>query len=460
MLSWPVYRIYPERIPLSGTNLRLLNEAFTRAYSLSPALTNELDYFRELFTISDPQHALAKNIIRFLKRMMQFTGPLTAKGVEDTTFYIYNPLISHVEVGDTPTTLGISVRSFHRRMVRRRELNPQSLNATATHDTKRGEDARMRLNLLSEIPEEWTQRVESWRVMNAPLIKVNGTQRAPSINDEYFIYQSMVGGFPEDFVISESWIQRLQEYIVKVVREAKVISSWSDPDIDYEDACQQFIRNVLTSHTSFIEDFLPFITRLCREAEMYSVSQLLVKITTPGIPDLYQGTELFDLSYVDPDNRRPVDFQIRLQILNDISTYGPKGSDTLMAWLNSNTDIGVRKFFTALRMLNFRRAHSDLFAKGAYIALECAGSVLAYARKWVDEWLVVIIPLGIAGKHSHNKNLPDVLISPPLDFPQVWNNIFTDENVTSDQGFSVGTLTRKFPVVALYTRSSHNDKLP
>lgn len=459
MLSWPVYRIYPERIPLSGTNLELLNEAFARAYHLSPALTHELNYFRDLFTLEDAQHPLAKNIIRFMKRMMQFTGPLTAKGVEDTTFYIYSPLISHVEVGDTPTTMGISVTSFHRRMARRMQLNPQSLNATATHDTKRGEDARMRLNLLSEHPDQWIESVEEWRKINAPLIKHNGAQRAPSVNDEYFIYQSMVGGVPEDFVISENWIVRLQEYMVKVVREAKVISNWSDPDVAYEDACQQFIREALTTHKPFIARFIPFVTQLCRDAEVYSVAQLIVKITTPGIPDLYQGTELFDLSYVDPDNRRPVDFQLRKSLLTDIKKYSAGDGDKLMHWLRSNAAGGARKLFTAFRMLNFRKTHSELFEKGAYIVLECPGSLLAYARKWKDEWLIVVIPLGINRKNKENADLPDIIISLPGDFPQVWNNIFTGENVTSGFGIALGRLIDKFPVVALYSGSSRGDEL-
>jgi (1->4)-alpha-D-glucan 1-alpha-D-glucosylmutase len=453
LLSWPVYRIYPERVPLTGTNLTLLNEAFERAYALNPALRHELNYLHKLFTILDPQHSMARSVIMFLKRMMQFTGPLTAKGVEDTTFYIYNPLISHVEVGDTPATMGISIRSFHHRMLKRREANPQSLNATATHDTKRGEDARMRLNLLSEIPEVWMQRIEKWRTLNSPLIRTIAAQRAPSLNDEYFIYQSMIGGYPDDFVITDSWIERLQEYIVKVVREAKVISNWSDPDLDYEEACKDFIREALLLHKPFVDDFIPFANTLCEDGEIYSVAQLLVKITAPGIPDMYQGTELFDISFVDPDNRRPVDFQLRQRLLTDIGQEKQIGNKHLMAWLKSNARVGVRKLFTAFRMLNFRNDHAALFMNGKYIPIDCAGSVLAYARNWENEWLIVVVPLGMTRMHALRQNLPDIFISLPPEFPRFWTNIFTDEDVTSDIGFSLGVTTERFPVVALYARS-------
>ena len=215
LVSLPVYRIYPDDLPLTGNDLVIMAETIQKAKHLAPAHVSALNFFNELLV--SPAQNMRANFLNFLKRMMQYAGPLTAKGVEDTTFYVYNPLISHDEVGDSPSAMGISIRDFHARMVIRQQTTPFSLNTTATHDTKRGEDVRIRLNVLSEIPDQWIHVVKKWFETNSGARTVLDGRPAPTVNDEYFIYQSIVGGFPEDLKASESWVSRLQEYLVKAL---------------------------------------------------------------------------------------------------------------------------------------------------------------------------------------------------------------------------------------------------
>lgn len=452
MLSLPVYRIYPDKLPLQGTNLILLKETFVQAKKNPKANVNHLDYLFNLFTSGDHELAYGQSVIVFLRRLMQFTGPLTAKGVEDTTFYIYNPLISHDEVGDAPATLGISIQSFHNRMIKRQRTIPLSLNATATHDTKRGEDARVRLNLLSEMPQEWTSRVREWYKLNDRFVTRVNDERAPSVNDEYFIYQAIVGGFPEDFQITEAWISRVQEYMVKVVREAKVISSWEKPDEAYETACAEFILNIMQPQTEFATQFIAFMKAHCDEAWINSAAQALVKIASPGIPDIYQGCELFDLSFVDPDNRRPVDYKIRMQYLAEIKRR--EGADDFFPWL-MRSDKQIVKLFTIYKMLHLRKNYPLVFNEGAYIPLEVNNTVLAFARTQANNWLVVVVPLGKTRKNANNTaDLSDICISLPQDFPKHWNNVLTGEKIMSEQQLKLNKLVGLLPFAVL---TSFND---
>jgi (1->4)-alpha-D-glucan 1-alpha-D-glucosylmutase len=206
MVSLPVYRIYPNRLPLEGAEKKVMDEAFQKAAEQSQPEAEQVRYLEQLMVNGEEQETTA--IIKFEKRLMQYTGPLTAKGVEDTTFYVYNPLISHDEVGDAPSTLGISINAFHSRMLRRLKENPLSLNATATHDTKRGEDARLRLNVISEIPDTWIRYVREWMALNKPL-RNDGEDPAPSVNDEYFVYQSLIGGMLYDSQITDEFVERV-----------------------------------------------------------------------------------------------------------------------------------------------------------------------------------------------------------------------------------------------------------
>lgn len=423
MLSMPVYRIYPRQIPLQGSNLRFMKETFDKALRVNPVYNEELLYLQSLTMTPPSDSGQHDRVLNFLNRLMQFTGPLTAKGVEDTTFYVYNPLISHDEVGDAPSTLGISIEDFHARMISRREVAPFSLNATATHDTKRGEDARMRLNVLSDFPAEWQLHVNEWFEMNRSIRSQLMGKPAPSINDEYFIYQSIVAGFPGDFTVTEEYISRLQEYLVKVVREAKVNSNWEQPDEAYEKACSQFVEQVLSSDHGFVNHFLPFMKKISGCANRYAIGQVLIKATAPGIPDTYQGCELPDLSYVDPDNRRAVNYKQRKSWLGKIRKAEQEGPENLLTFLRSHRNSGLEKLFVTWKALNFRRVNQSLFNDGAYIPVEVHGnktSAIAFVRHFSGKWCLVAVPLGAS-------DASDCYIALPEESPSRWTNIFTGE---------------------------------
>ena len=456
MVSLPVYRIYPTSIPLSDNDRAIIAEAFEKAYQLESACKDALDYLQSLFM--SPSLTLAKNVLVFLQRMMQFTGPLTAKGVEDTTFYIYNPLISHDEVGDSPATLGITIQQFHKRMATRRENTPLSLNATATHDTKRGEDVRSRLNVLSEIPEIWQATVERWLLQSKSFFDSPDVKSKLSVNDEYFIYQSIVGGFPDDLLVTEAWINRVKEYLIKVVREAKVRSNWESPNEEYEKLCTQFIEHLLKEGSEFLIDAKSFVKKLLDSADTYSAAQVLIKITAPGIPDIYQGCELWDLSFVDPDNRRPVDYEVRKRFLDQLVRKEKEGNAALLAFISENRALGVEKLFVTWKTLNFRRNNEPLFKVGEYIPLKITGDnqlAAVYARHYNNEWLIVAVPFGLASHEKRNEILnPEEKEAVIMleEFPTQWTNVFTGNVIASNGYLPLKEIIKDFPLGLLYAK--------
>jgi (1->4)-alpha-D-glucan 1-alpha-D-glucosylmutase len=449
MICLPVYRIYPERLPLEAPEALVLQEMFTKARAYCEACIQELDYLQNLFTGPLGDAYQQQRVTRFLQRLMQFTGPLTAKGVEDTTFYVYNPLIAHNEVGDSPATLGIPVADFHRKMIDRQQATPLSLNATATHDTKRGEDARLRINVLSEMPGAWQQQVQEWRQLNAPLRTLLNEQPAPDLNDEYFIYQSLVGGFPADRVVTDDYIQRLQAYLVKALREAKVHTRWEEPDEAYEQACRLFIERLLSKEHAFVAVFLPFLLQVGKYAAVYSSGQALIKITAPGIPDIYQGCELWDLSYVDPDNRRPVDYSSGINYLQQLITKEKEGIDQLVAFLQSHQAAGVEKLFITWKALQFRKAHHTLFTGGQYHPLTITSGVttaVGYARQLHDRWVLVVVSLNLVNRENDGED--NYLLLPP-GAPQKWVNIFTGEHMSGNGQLALQQVFARFSVAML-----------
>lgn len=454
MLSLPVYRIYPDALPLKGKSLLIIHEAFEKALVSGPLYTDELNHLRTLFTSapgSDDEH---ERILRFLKRLMQFTGPLTAKGVEDTTFYIYNPLISHDEVGDSPEPLGMTVQRFHEKMQMRQSGTPLSLNATATHDTKRGEDARVRINVLSRMPDVWQQHVNHWLELNSPCRVVVDGRTVPGLNDEYFIYQSMLGGFPEDYQVTEEWIQRVQAYLNKALREAKVNTNWSEPDEQYEKACGAFIEKILHPGHHFLSSFVPFVKAVNEYAMVYTLSQTLLKLTTPGIPDIYQGCELWDLSFVDPDNRRPVDYNKRMEFLFQLVIREEKGKDAVFEYLRQSRDAGIEKLYVIWKTLNFRKTNPALFIEGSYIPLAITGteiSAAGFARHNGKFWALVVVPLGMARHDAaeQSETAGEQFLVLPENAPGEWLNIFTGEYFEIPNQIALSDIFKVFPVALL-----------
>jgi (1->4)-alpha-D-glucan 1-alpha-D-glucosylmutase len=449
MVSLPVYRIYPDQLPIAGDDFVMLKSTIEKATTKSPQVKQELEFFKNIFLSQDSPAPVEKSL-QFLKRLMQFTGPLTAKGVEDTTFYNYNALLSHDEVGDSPQNLGISVNRFHTQLIQRQLNSPLSLNATATHDTKRGEDARIRLNVLCDFPEEWKTLCNEWISQNTKL-KQRTSQGilAPVINDEYFIYQSLVAGLPEDFAITEEFLQRVSNYMTKVLREAKKRSDWGDPDLEYEQASIAFIRAITTTDSAFMKTFLPFMQKIVPHANRYSLGQTLIKITSPGIPDTYQGCELWDLSYVDPDNRRPVDYSLRQKLFNDLIDKEREGAGELFSFINSHSQPGIAKLFTTWKTLNFRRRYPSHFTEGEYLPLQVNGKdsvCVCYARVFRNDWIIVVVPLKV---NNDNYSHSDEEITLPASAPARWKNIFTNEEIQSIGSLSLSSCLSQFPVALL-----------
>ena len=458
MRSLPVYRIYPDSLPIRGTSLLILHEAFDKSLKEGQEYRAELQHLRDLFTSAPEDDILQDRILLFLKRLMQFTGPLTAKGVEDTTFYIYNPLISHDEVGDSPAPLGMTVQRFHEKMQMRLKSTPLSLNATATHDTKRGEDARVRINVLSRIPQLWKEHVAHWLKINQSCRTKSNGKRIPELNDEYFIYQSMLGGFPEDFVVTDEWKKRVQSYLNKALREAKVNTNWSAPDEDYEKGCEKFVDAILSADHNFLSSFIPFVKTVCEHAMVYTLTQTLVKLTAPGIPDIYQGCELWDLSFVDPDNRRPVDYEKRMQFLFQLVIKEEKGKEAVFEYLREHRDEGIEKLYVTWKTLSLRRSRSLLFSEGEYVALAITGkevTAAAYARSRKHEWVIVAFPFGLVKRDGD----PDTASSPeqyvilPEDAAQKWVHVFTGEKFETANQILLTDLFRNFPVALLVGES-------
>jgi (1->4)-alpha-D-glucan 1-alpha-D-glucosylmutase len=455
MLSLDVYRIYPDQFPLEGSDLQAMERAFARALTLGKDYTAELEYLRSLCLQEQPSGTQEK-MLNFLKRMMQFTGPLTAKGVEDTTFYVYNPLISHDEVGDTPADMSISIDAFHSRMLKRMKLNPHSLNATATHDTKRGEDARIRLNVLSELADVWQQHVTTWRKINeAERTGANGKCVAP--NDEYLIYQALVGGFPEDLNIDEHFLDRFNAFMMKAVREAKVNSNWSAPDMEYEERCVKFVRAILARGHAFRKTFDPFLLMVIRYSWLYALGQVLLKVTAPGIPDIYQGCELWDLSFVDPDNRRPVDYNLRNEYLSKIKQLEEGEPAELFNFLKTNRSSGVEKMFVIRKTLQFRKRNHHLFSFGEYVPLKVAGNntvAISFGRCFNNQWVIVIVPLALAANRMldqpYSENAHDErFVFLPEGAPSEWKNIFTGEHLRINDKLPIFDALKDFPVALL-----------
>lgn len=434
MILLPVYRIYPERFPLRHQQMQLIDETFTKAHKKDPGLKAPLELLHDLFK-ENPGEAAAERKLAFIKRLMQFTGPLTAKGVEDTTFYVYNPLISHNEVGDSPRRLGISLEEFHSQMQTRQQMKFLPLNATSTHDTKRGEDTRIQINLLCEMAEEWQKLVKEWLQINKPLAGCVNGKPAPSLNEEYFLYQSLAGGYPAGAADITAYTQRLKDYFIKALREAKVNSSWNSPDETYEAACLRFIDKLFDSSHSFLQTFLPFRQKIASRAFTYSLNQALIKITAPGIPDFYQGTEFWDLSYVDPDNRTPVDFTVRKQVLAGIvRPVEPLKKTEVVITRKSE---GYEKLYTIRQALLCRKKYSQLFTRGDYIPLYTPdpSSILAYARTLNNKWIITIAPLQLPdAAHPTTGSWKNIFLQLPPGAPATWTNLLTGEDIHIQDG--------------------------
>jgi (1->4)-alpha-D-glucan 1-alpha-D-glucosylmutase len=394
VLHFPVYRTYVTSSGASPEDRAVIERALTAARAQwNGADVGIFDFLRDILTLdliaSGRTCHSAARVRRFALKVQQFTGPMMAKSLEDTAFYRYHRLIALNEVGGSPAACAISVEDFHARMKSRGARAPHGLTTTATHDTKHGEDARARLLCLSEISEDWARAVAAWRTMNAPLIDSSTSSRTPSAAHEYMLYQALLGswvpGGPD-----RSLIERMQAFAIKAAREGKEQTSWLDPDDRYETGLKQFVHCCLDRARSrdFIESFGGFADRVALMGALNSLVQVTLKGTMPGVPDFYQGSEFWDLSLVDPDNRRPVDFPVRAQALRTL-TEGPDWPALARAWPD-----GRIKLALTARLLALRRKASAVFADGEHRPLEVKGrdadEIVAFARCHEGDAVLVI----------------------------------------------------------------------
>ena len=398
----------------------------------------------------------------FVLRFQQTTGPVTAKGYEDTAFYRYHRLVSLNEVGGDPSRFGTPVAEFHAANVARQASSPHALSATSTHDTKRSEDVRARINVLSEIPGEWREKVGAWQKVNRKHRVVVDGLAVPGPNEEYLLYQTLVGAWP----IS---LERLQVYLLKAIHEAKVETSWINPNARYDEAVLSFAEAVLDPARSgqFLADFTRFQTRVATFGALNSLAQVLLKATAPGVPDFYQGTELWDLSLVDPDNRRPVDWALRRRLLEDLvkEIDGTQDLAGLVRSLLETREDGRVKLYLTRQTLGFRRARAALFERGEYRPLEAQGPlaehVCAFARVADGEVALTVVPLHLARRRIDDPPLgPDywggTRLPIPDDLGARFRNVLTGETVevgltAEGRGLALGGALASFPVALLET---------
>jgi (1->4)-alpha-D-glucan 1-alpha-D-glucosylmutase len=399
---FPVYRTYlaPGQ-PVSEEDRQIVERAISEAKRRNPAMDESIfNYLQDvlLFRFQPNLDAAGRAAhMHFVLKFQQTTGPVMAKGLEDTVFYIYNRLTALNEVGGEPQQFGLSIEAFHERNLDRRRNWPVTLLATSTHDTKRSEDVRTRMVAISEVPEVWRRSLQRWQVANRRWKRTINDLEAPDANEEYLLYQTLLGTWPvqangeQEPMATPDYAGRIQDYMAKALHEAKINTSWIQPNEEWDAAMRDFVAKILdpSPRNKFIPAFLPVAKEIAHLGAINSLTQTLLKLTSPGVPDIYQGSEIWDYSLVDPDNRRSVDYNRRWEMLDALATATP--AELMQTWPD-----GRIKLFLTQRLLRFRRQYPDLFQRGEYLPL-CASGTFAeccfsFARHLRDKWIVVIAP--------------------------------------------------------------------
>jgi len=464
LVLFPVYRTYVTETGLNERNRTYIQRVVQEAKRQVPEHVNELDFIAQLFLqhyedwLTDEEKAQRTH---FVMRMQQFSGPLMAKGVEDTLLYIYHRLLSLNEVGGSPDRFGVTLPEFHAFNQQQATYWPHSMNASSSHDTKRSEDVRARLNVLSEIPADWDAEVTAWKSLNQSYKTLSGDRTMPDANDEYALYQTLVGAFPFEPFDHDEFVQRIKDFVIKAVREAKVHTAWLRPDTEYEAAFATFVEHILdpAEENEFWQRLQTFQQKTAFYGMVNSLSQQLLKLTAPGVPDIYQGTEMWDLSLVDPDNRRPVDYDHRFHELQELRKWAAKDRAGLLKNLIGYPEDGRIKLFLTAEGLAARSQNLDIFQSGDYLPVRvtgtCADHVVAFARRVGSRYALTVVP-----------RFPTVL-SDPGRFPLgdtvwqdtqlevsgaeslTWQDVFTQRSQPGAASLSVGTLLAQFPVALL-----------
>jgi (1->4)-alpha-D-glucan 1-alpha-D-glucosylmutase len=519
--AFPVYRTYVGPQGAGADDRHYIDWAIGLAKARwRPSDTTILDFIQDVLLADLPGHSRPNDALRTAMQFQQVTGPVMAKAFEDTAFYRYFRLLALNEVGGDPRRFGMSCGAFHHLTADRARSWPRAMLTTATHDTKRGEDARLRIALLSEMPREWGRRVTHWLRLNRRHRAERGGAPVPDRNIEYLFYQMLVGAWPvgldpADMAAVAELTERIEAAMIKSVREGKEQSSWSYPNMDYEAGLTRFVRGVLdpARPNPFLADFADFIGMLARPAAIASLAQLVLKLTVPGVPDIYQGGELWDFSLVDPDNRRPVDFAQRQRLLDEVSGFGadsgphpyppplagegvtgavsygaaategvgeaasynppPQAGEgcvgafaeldrapaALVHELTAQRQDGREKLFVTARLLGLRRDHPELFAAGDYQPLGIgegrnSDRLCAFARSYRDEVLIVVVPHLTYGLFRDGGPADFGITDIALPSPGPWRNVFTGEMLASRDRIRATELFEDFPIAVLLSENS------
>ncbi len=481
---FPVYRTY---ITCHGESIRDVDRRYIEAAVKEAKRRNRasdptvFDFVRDVLLqeVGTSTEDQVLEQCRFAMRFQQLTGPVMAKGLEDTAFYRYNRLAALNEVGGDPTRFGLPMAAFHRQNLDRLRRWPDAMLSTSTHDTKRSEDVRARMDVLSEIPREWRAAVNRWARMNRKhKTRVNNVP-APDRNDEYLLYQTLLGAWPldregEDPAVWDEFVDRIAAYMDKALREAQVHTSWINPNEEYDGAIAAFVRRLLDrgGENPFLEDIATLQRKVTFFGAFNALGQQVLKLASPGVPDIYQGTELWDFSLVDPDNRRPVDYQHRSRTLRDLQRRRKPAAlakELLDGWPD-----GRIKLYVTHRVLKLRTELRDLFNRGEYVALDATGSradhVVAFSRQAggedaTDREVVVVVPRLIHGLTGGDLVPPvgeevwgaTVLETPHVPHGTVYRDIFTGQDIAVETVGGRGVmrlrdLLSSFPVAVLERR--------
>ena len=473
---FPVYRTYVAGRDVSETDTKYIADAVGSAKAKSTSADSSVYDFIHgvLLTRQADGHPqfYQSSVIHFAMRFQQYSSAVMAKGFEDTSLYRYQRLTSLNDVGGDPLRFGVSPSQFHYEMQRRLERWPHAMLATSTHDSKRSEDVRARINVLSEMPELWDEHVACWRELNNKLRRQT-TTAIPSANDEYLFYQTLVGIWPvgsEEASPSKEFLERFTEYMLKAMREAKEMTSWSSPNQEYEAAASEFIKAAL-ENKSFLDNFIPFQRTISYFGMLNSLSQTLIKLTAPGVPDIYQGNELWEFNLVDPDNRRPVDYGRRQHLIEEMRSCMGFPREQLVDYareLSQTMEDGRIKMYLIWRTLSIRNEIPAPFRDGDYVALNAHGSradhVLAFARTTRDTRFVVIVPRLCARRLDGDLRPPigeDVWHDTAIQLPNwgtgPFRNVLTGEDVRTDESkrvpeLKIASVLNVFPVALLETK--------
>jgi (1->4)-alpha-D-glucan 1-alpha-D-glucosylmutase len=466
--AFPVYRTYIDAAAgrISDADRGHVERAVRTARRRNRGISGEVfEFLGDVLLLRWPEsldEAARGEYALFVMKLQQLTGPVMAKGVEDTTFYVYNRLVSLNEVGGEPDRFGIEPDDLHRWLAARAERWPHALSSGSTHDTKRSEDVRARIDVLAEIPETWAERVYAWDALNAPHLGSDDGQEVPSANDRYLLYQTLVGAWPlEGAAADGAFAERIRAYMEKATREAKEHTSWINPDEAYDEGLAAFVAAILAPGSPFLDDFVAFHSTVAETGMVNALSQTLVRLAAPGVPDVYQGQESWDLSLVDPDNRRPVDFERRRAMLASLrAAAGSEDGEALARELVREWRDGRIKMHVVHRALRLRGERRALFTDGAYLPLAAGGAraehLFAFARTHSGDAAIAVVPRLVATlTRDGGTGVPeaadydDTALAIPEALRGRYVDAFTGARVELGGSAGVGALLADFPVALL-----------